>query len=166
MTDDASNATPPSRGTSSGGDWVRTIVVGTDGSPSATAAARHAIDLARGFDAALHIVCAVKPTAAFVMPEAAGMIPAVAEVEGLAREHARLTLDQVTAEASQAGVAAEVHQWTGDPAAALCEVATNVRADLIVVGNRGMSGARRVLGSVPNTVSHHAPCSVLIVKTT
>jgi nucleotide-binding universal stress UspA family protein len=39
-------------------------------------------------------------------------------------------------------------------------------ADLIVVGNKGMTGAKRfLLGSVPNKVSHHAPCSVLIIRT-
>jgi nucleotide-binding universal stress UspA family protein len=48
----------------------------------------------------------------------------------------------------------------------LCDVAANVRADLIVVGSRGMTGARRVLGSVPNSVAHNATCSVLIVQTT
>jgi nucleotide-binding universal stress UspA family protein len=49
--------------------------------------------------------------------------------------------------------------------AAVCEVASTVDADLIVIGNRGMTGARRVLGSVPNSVAHHASCSVLIVET-
>ena len=54
----------------------------------------------------------------------------------------------------------------GDAADALIRVATNARADLIVVGNRGMAGARRfVLGSVPNKVSHHCPSSLLIVDT-
>ena len=55
----------------------------------------------------------------------------------------------------------------GDAADAILDVAEEQRADLIVVGNRGMTGAKRfLLGSVPNKVSHHAPCSVLIVRTT
>jgi nucleotide-binding universal stress UspA family protein len=64
------------------------------------------------------------------------------------------------------GVHAEAHCVAGDAADALIRVATDARADLIVVGNRGMAGARRfVLGSVPNTVSHHCPSSLLIVDT-
>jgi nucleotide-binding universal stress UspA family protein len=58
------------------------------------------------------------------------------------------------------------HALPGDPARAILQVANEVGADLIVVGNKGMKGAGRVLGSVPNEVAHRAPCSVLIVKTT
>ena len=55
----------------------------------------------------------------------------------------------------------------GDAADAILDVAEEQRSDLIVVGNRGMTGAKRfLLGSVPNKVSHHAPCSVLIIRTT
>ncbi|HRV60538.1 MAG TPA: universal stress protein [Solirubrobacterales bacterium] len=55
----------------------------------------------------------------------------------------------------------------GDPADAILKVAEDLDADLIVVGNKGMTGARRfLLGSVPNKVSHHAPCSVFIARTT
>jgi nucleotide-binding universal stress UspA family protein len=53
----------------------------------------------------------------------------------------------------------------GDPSDALLNVAKEVGATTIVVGNRGMRGGRRVLGSVPNTVSHKANCNVLIVQT-
>jgi nucleotide-binding universal stress UspA family protein len=64
------------------------------------------------------------------------------------------------------GVEAECHARKGDPADALLQVAEENGADLIVVGNRGMTGAKRfLLGSVPNKVSHHASCSVLIVRT-
>lgn len=55
----------------------------------------------------------------------------------------------------------------GDPADQILEVAEREGVDLIVVGNKGMTGAKRfLLGSVPNAISHHAPCHVLIVKTT
>ena len=61
----------------------------------------------------------------------------------------------------------QTHAREGDPADAILDVAEEVKADLIVVGNKGMTGARRfLLGSVPNKVSHHAPCSVIIVRTT
>ena len=69
--------------------------------------------------------------------------------------------------ARRAGVKVELHAVPGDAADVLVDVATQVGADLVVVGNRGMSGARRfVLGSVPNKVSHHCPCSLLVVDTT
>ena len=65
------------------------------------------------------------------------------------------------------GVEVETFAREGDPADAILDVAEERDADLIVVGNKGMTGARRfLLGSVPNKVSHHAPCSVLIVRTT
>ena len=75
-------------------------------------------------------------------------------------------LDELIAVAKKANVDAEVHAATGDPAEAIVRVATRIGADLIIVGNKGMRGARRVLGSVPNSIAHQAPCSVLIVDTT
>jgi len=58
-----------------------------------------------------------------------------------------------------------VHPATGTPADVIVAIAKREEADLIVVGNKGMKGTKRVLGSVPNTIAHHAPCSVLIVDT-
>ena len=67
----------------------------------------------------------------------------------------------------EAGVNVETYARQGDPADAILDVAEEQNADLIVVGNKGMTGAKRfLLGSVPNKISHHAPCSVLIVRTT
>jgi nucleotide-binding universal stress UspA family protein len=69
--------------------------------------------------------------------------------------------------AKDAGLEVEAHILQESPAAALINVAQASDADLIVVGNKGMTGAKhRVLGSVPNTVSHQATCSVLVVQTT
>lgn len=64
------------------------------------------------------------------------------------------------------GVVVHPHVIPGDPAEALLMVANEVSADLVVVGNKGMRGARRILGSVPSSVAHGAPCSVLIADTT
>lgn len=65
------------------------------------------------------------------------------------------------------GLTVSTKSVSGDPADMICETAESDGADLIVVGNKGMTGAKRfLLGSVPNQVSHHAPCNVLIVKTT
>ena len=64
------------------------------------------------------------------------------------------------------GVEVVAHPREGDPADAILSVAEETQADLIVVGNKGMTGARRLLGSVPNKISHNAPCGVYIVRTT
>ncbi|MDE3065817.1 MAG: universal stress protein, partial [Acidobacteriota bacterium] len=64
------------------------------------------------------------------------------------------------------GLAPTTHGGEGDPAEVIVRTAEKVGADLVVVGNKGMHRVRRVLGSVPNTVAHSAPCSVLIVDTT
>jgi nucleotide-binding universal stress UspA family protein len=63
------------------------------------------------------------------------------------------------------GVKVETHVASGSPADALIDLAGKVGADLIVVGSKGMRGTHRLIGSIPNSVAHQAPCSVLIVKT-
>jgi nucleotide-binding universal stress UspA family protein len=75
-------------------------------------------------------------------------------------------LADLSSRARSAGVEVKIHGKAGAPADAICEVAAEVDADLIIVGNKGMKGVRRVLGSVPNSVAHQAPCSVLIAATT
>jgi nucleotide-binding universal stress UspA family protein len=83
------------------------------------------------------------------------------------REDVNVTLEQAAEEVRAAGVPVETFAREGDPADAILDVAEERGSDLIVVGNKGMTGAKRfLLGSVPNKVSHHAPCSVLIVRTT
>jgi nucleotide-binding universal stress UspA family protein len=67
--------------------------------------------------------------------------------------------------ASERGLASVVHPGVGSPADVVIRVAEQEGADLIVVGNKGMSGVKRVLGSVPNSIAPGAHCSVLIVDT-
>jgi nucleotide-binding universal stress UspA family protein len=82
------------------------------------------------------------------------------------REDVNLILEGAAASARKEGIEVQTHPVEGDPAEAILNVAEQTNADLIVVGNRGMTGARRyLLGSVPNKVSHHAPCSLIIVRT-
>ena len=85
------------------------------------------------------------------------------------REEALALLDRAAERARRAGVGAdevETYARQGDAADAILDVAEEQGCDLIVVGHRGMTGAKRfLLGSVPNKISHHAPCSVLIVRT-
>ena len=83
------------------------------------------------------------------------------------REDVDATLSEAADVAKEAGVDVETYARQGDPADAILDVAEENKADLIIVGNKGMTGAKRfLLGSVPNKVSHHAPCSVLIIRTT
>src|SRR4029079_13576271 len=83
------------------------------------------------------------------------------------REAVQFILDKAAAQAKKAKVDVVTHPREGDPADAILDVAEENDADLVLVGNKGMTGARRfLLGSVPNKISHHAPCDVWIVKTT
>ena len=143
------------------------IVVGTDGSETAGGAVSQAIELARLSDATLSIVSAYQPAPGRrVQAEQAGA-PADVQYEIGPREDVNLILDAAAAEAKKAGLEVQTHPVEADPADAILNVAEDTKADLIVVGNKGMTGARRyLLGSVPNNVSHHAPCSVIIVRTT
>ena len=145
----------------------RSIVVGTDGSATATEAVRRAGILADAFGADLHVVNAYRPPAMVLATTAEpGLMPtAVLQWEAAACDDARHLLDGVAEELIGVGDSVTTHAIRAHPAAAILAVAEDVGADLVVVGNRGMKGARRVLGSIPNHVSHHAHCDVLVVDT-
>jgi nucleotide-binding universal stress UspA family protein len=144
----------------------QSIVVGTDGSATATEAVHRAYELAGFLAADLHVVSAYRPPAVVLAATAEpGLTPsAVVEWSAAARDDVRRLLDSVAAELS-GPVTVTTHAVAGYPATAILSVAETVGADLIVVGNRGMKGKRRVLGSIPNHVSHHADCDVLVVDT-
>jgi nucleotide-binding universal stress UspA family protein len=143
------------------------IVVGTDGSDTATEAVRQAIELAKMSGGRLEIVAAFEPVPQTRQREESAELPGdVAHTVG-PREDVNVILDTAVGHAKQEGVEAEPYPREGDPADAILDVAEETNADLIVVGNKGMTGAKRfLLGSVPNKVSHHAPCGVYIVRTT
>jgi nucleotide-binding universal stress UspA family protein len=144
------------------------IVAGTDGSDTARAAVRYAIDLARELGARLQLVSAYEPVSASRLTSEKFDAPGDVEWAINPREDVVALLEEARAEAESVGVTqVETFARQGEAADAIIDVAEEQRADLIVVGNRGMTGAKRfLLGSVPNRVSHHAPCSVLIVRTT
>jgi nucleotide-binding universal stress UspA family protein len=143
------------------------IVVGTDGSDTAAEAVRQAIELAKSTGASLDIVSAFEPVPQSRLREEAGEIPGdLAHAVG-PREDVNTIVEAAAGQARQHDVEAKTHAREGEPADAILDLAEEVGADLILVGNKGMTGARRfLLGSVPNKISHHAPCSVLIVRTT
>ncbi len=143
------------------------IVVGTDGSDTATNAVQEAIDLAKAMGAKLYVVSAFVPSEPVAERSEAVEIPADVQYEVGPRQGVNQVLDAAAGEAEKAGVEAETRPREGDPADALLDIAEEIDADLIVVGNKGMTGAKRfLLGSVPNKVSHHAPCGVYIARTT
>jgi nucleotide-binding universal stress UspA family protein len=144
------------------------ILVGTDGSETAQTAVLRAIELAAGLAARLQIVSAYEPVSD---PRLRGeQVIAPKDVQWAVNPHDDVLalLETARAQAVDAGVAeVETFARVGDAADAIVDVAEEQRSDLIVVGNKGMTGTKRfLLGSVPNKVTHHAPCSVLIVRTT
>ena len=83
------------------------------------------------------------------------------------KQEVEVSLSDAAEIAREAGVVVNTHAREGDPADAILDVAEALNAGLVIVGNKGMTGAKRfLLGSVPDKISHHAPCSVLIVRTT
>jgi nucleotide-binding universal stress UspA family protein len=145
----------------------KSIVVGTDGSDTATQAVRQAIDLAVAVGAKLELVSAYEPVPVHRLSEERREAPEDLQWAIHPREDVDATLESVADVARKMGVEVGVCARQGDPADAILDVAEEREADLIIVGNKGMTGAKRfLLGSVPNKVSHHAPCSVLIIRTT
>ena len=139
------------------------IVVGTDGSETATKALKSAATLAAQSGAELHIVSGYHSKALRVTGKGSNvegwMVSSVDQVAGILNDAADIARGEK--------VKVTTHNEEGDPAKALVTIAKQVEADLVVVGNRGMKGVKRfVLGSVPNDVAHKAPCAVLILKTT
>lgn len=138
------------------------IVVGTDGSETASEALGRAADLAAQLGAELHIVSGYQKRSLRVTGTGSSSeqwaVSSIDQVEGILNDAADV--------ARRRKVTVATHHESGDPAKALVKVAGDVGADLVVVGNRRMQGVKRLLGSVPNDVAHTAPCAVLILKTT
>lgn len=150
----------------------KNIVVGTDLSESAAQAVQQAAALAKACGAKLHVVTAFKPAmtasvaATSLEAMAYGGADMILEAESKIADEVEASLDRISKDLSKDGLSVKTHVIAGDPADSLVDVAEQTGADLIVVGNRGMGGVKRfVLGSVPNKISHHSPCSVLIAHT-
>jgi nucleotide-binding universal stress UspA family protein len=138
------------------------IVVGTDGSATADVAVERAATLARLTGARVELVSGYREDYSI----AAGTGMYMGDLAGDARKWADGCLEATATKLRAAGLEVETHCIGGDPADALIDVAEATNAGLIVVGSQGMRGGRRfLLGNVPNKVSHHAPCSVMIVRT-
>lgn len=138
---------------------ISTIAVGTDGSATASKAVDVGVEMARRFDAKVVLVSAYHD-------KAGGSSEVDAELQWASNPAARLReiLARTETKLKSEGIECTTMAGEGDPAKTLVELAERCNADVLVIGNKGMN--RRVLGSVPNSVAHKAPCSVLVVKTT
>lgn len=138
----------------------KSLLVATDGSDTAATAVRVATELAKRFGATLHIARVYRPEI-----DGALLMAGATDAFG-ARGFAEAQTESIAALARAEGVLAYPHVVPGNVAEWIVAIAEEQNVELIVVGNRGMRGLRRVLGSVPNAVAHSAPCAVLIVDTT
>ncbi|HZK50773.1 MAG TPA: universal stress protein [Actinomycetota bacterium] len=138
-----------------------TVAVGTDGSATAAEAVREAAEVARRFGAKLVLMSAFQDSG----PASTGGSEDI-ELQWASNSSARVRtiLERIEADLGSSGIECEILADEGDPAEVLVRLAGECGADLLVIGNKGMG--RRVLGSVPNTVTHKADCSVLVIKTT
>lgn len=142
------------------------IVVGTDGSGRAGIAVSAALGLAKAAGATLHVVHVVRAASTITLGAEYADPGVIAAANAEMHEQGNRICALVAADAKREGVSIQTHNVEGDPGDVLIKVAEGVDADLLVIGNRGMTGVKRfVLGSVPNKISHHCPCSLLIVNT-
>ncbi len=145
----------------------KVIIVGTDGSDTAKVAVSRAAGLAEKTGAELHILSAYEPVPKAKLKSEAKDVPEEYQWMVNPREEVDATLKEAAESLSEFDIELQTIEREGSPADVLLQYAEDVKADLIVMGNKGMTGARRYfLGSVPNNVSHNAPCDLLIVHTT
>jgi nucleotide-binding universal stress UspA family protein len=143
---------------------VQTVAVGTDGSGTADKAVEFAIDLAARYEAKIVFISAYNPVSESRLKREGREAPDDLQWMINPAEDVDATLRDCEERAEEHGLRWASEARLGEPAKILVELAESNGADVLVIGNKGME--RRVLGSVPNSVSHNAPCSVLIVKTT
>ena len=143
---------------------VKTIAVGTDGSDTAQIAVDFAMDMAEKYGAKIVIASAYAPVAEDRLRKEQADAPQDIQWSINPSEDVDATLRVAEEAAKDRGLSYASDARNGDPADVLIDIATDHDADVVVVGNKGMQ--RRILGSVPNSVAHKAPCSVLVVKTT
>jgi nucleotide-binding universal stress UspA family protein len=141
----------------------KSVLVATDGSDTASEAVKVATELAQTFGATLHILSVTSDRGPELrVPDMHHTYPEGIDRRSMAETHTEASASR----ARTKGLTAQTYVVTGDVAERIVEIAEEQQVELIVVGNKGMRGIRRVLGSVPNAVAQKAPCAVLIVNTT
>jgi nucleotide-binding universal stress UspA family protein len=143
---------------------IGTVAVGTDGSDTASKAVDFALELAGRYEAEIVFLSAYKPVSEDRLKRESRDAPEDVQWQINPAEDVEPALRDAEDAARERGLNCKSEAKEGDPAKVLVELADKHNADILVIGNKGMQ--RKVLGSVPNTVSHKANCAVLIVKTT
>ena len=143
---------------------LNTVAVGTDGSPTAAIAVDFAIDLAEKYGAKLVVISSYRAVSEDRLAKEQREAPEDVQWSINPTEEVDNTMSDVEEKAHERGLETTTVAAEGDPADILCRYAEEQNADVLVIGNKGMH--RRLLGSVPNSVAHRAPCSVVVVKTT
>jgi nucleotide-binding universal stress UspA family protein len=143
------------------------IVVGTDGSATASKAVGKAAEIAGMSQATLVVVSAYRPVPEErLRSERAGAPQDIAYMVNREEDVGRILEDAKKLAESNGAKKVVIESVDSGPSEALIDVAERIGAELIVVGSQGMTGAKRyLLGSVPNRIAHNTPCDVLIVKT-
>ena len=142
---------------------VRTVAVGTDGSDRAARAVEFAIDMAKRYGAKLVAISSYHPVSETRLRKEQEEAPQEIQWSINPMEEVEEILSSVESHALEADIEVTTVASQGDPADVLIKHAEEQDADVLVVGNKGMR--RRILGSVPNTVTHKAQCTVVVVKT-
>jgi nucleotide-binding universal stress UspA family protein len=142
----------------------KTIAVGTDGTETADKAVGVALDIAERYRARLLILSVYKPVSLKQLEREREQAPEEVQWSIHEAERVDAILARALHRARAIGLESEAIARPGDPADVICELASEHEVDLLVIGNKGMN--RRVLGSVPRSICQHAPCSVVVAKTT
>ena len=143
---------------------IQTVAVGTDGSGTADKAVEFALELASRYEARIVFISAYVPGRESRLKREARDAPDDTEWAMNPAEEVDATLRECEQLAEERGLRWASEAAQGDPAEVLVRLADSHDADVLVIGNRGMH--RRVLGSVPNSITHSANCTVYLVKTT
>ena len=142
----------------------KTIAVATDGTETAEKAVDVALDIAERYGARLLILGAYTPLSDKQLAHQRSQLPEEVQWSIHAAGQVDTILGRTLHRARERGLESETVARQGEPADVICALAAEHRVDLLVVGNKGMN--RRVFGSVPRSVCQHAPCSVVVAKTT
>jgi len=143
---------------------LKTVAVGTDGSSTAAKAVDFAIDLAEKYGARLVVISSYRAVSEDRLRHEQRDAPEDIQWSINPTEDVDAALADAEEKAHAQGLETTTVAGEGHPVDVLCRYAEEQSADVLVIGNKGMQ--RRILGSVPNSVAHKAPCSVVVVKTT
>jgi nucleotide-binding universal stress UspA family protein len=140
------------------------IAVATDGSDTADRAVEMALDIAERYNAQLLVLSAYEPVSSAQLETEREGAPEEIQWSINPTEYVDKTLADAAERAEARGLEVTSVARQGEPASVICQLASEHRADLLVIGNKGMQ--RRLFGSVPRSICQHAPCSVVLAKTT